>query len=138
MIEQSGVMLLNLVNELLDMAKAEFGRLEPHLQPVDLGAVFDELRATLRPLAATPEVVLTVEDPSHSESLVTDPVLLGRILRNLVSNGLKFTERGEVRCRARTQPAAACLEIIVTDTGIGIPPEHPSSAASYPTGFGSG
>jgi signal transduction histidine kinase len=87
LIEQSGMMLLNLVNELLDVAKAESGRIEPHLQPVDLSAVFDELRATLRPLAA-PEVVLVVEEPDNGESLITDPILLGRILRNLVSNGL--------------------------------------------------
>jgi signal transduction histidine kinase/CheY-like chemotaxis protein len=124
LIEQSGVMLLNLVNELLDVAKAESGRLEPQLQPVNLRAVFDELRATLRPLAVAPEVVLVVEDPADVESLITDPVLLGRILRNLVSNGLKFTESGEVRCRAGRQPAEGCIEITVTDTGIGIPPEH--------------
>jgi signal transduction histidine kinase len=124
LIEQSGTMLLTLVNELLDVAKAESGRIEPHLQPVDLGAVFDELRSTLRTLAPTSQVLLAIEDPTDGESLITDPVLLGRILRNLVSNGLKFTEQGEVRCRARRQPAAGCLEITVTDTGIGIPPEH--------------
>lgn len=124
LIGQSGAMLLTLVNELLDVAKAESGRIEPHLQPVALGAVFDELRSTLCPLAPTSQVLLTIEDPADVESLVTDPVLLGRILRNLVSNGLKFTEHGEVRCRARRQPAAGCLEITVTDTGIGIPPEH--------------
>lgn len=124
LIEQSGAMLLNLVNELLDVAKAESDRIEPNLQPVDLGGVFDELRATLRPLAPTSEVVLVVENLPEGESLITDPILLGRILRNLVSNGLKFTERGEVRCRARRQPEAGYLEITVTDTGIGIPPEH--------------
>jgi CheY-like chemotaxis protein/anti-sigma regulatory factor (Ser/Thr protein kinase) len=86
--------------------------------------VFDELRSTLRPLAPTSQVLLAIEDPADDELLITDPVLLGRILRNLVSNGLKFTERGEVRCQARSQPAAGCLEITVTDTGIGIPPEH--------------
>jgi signal transduction histidine kinase len=124
LIEQSGAMLFTLVNELLDVAKAESGRIEPHLQPVDLRAVFDELRSTLRPLAPTSQVLLAIEDPADGESLITDPVLLGRILRNLVSNGLKFTEDGEVRCRARRHPAAGCLEITVTDTGIGIPPEH--------------
>jgi signal transduction histidine kinase len=124
LIEQSGALVLTLVNELLDVAKAESGRIEPHLQPVDLGAVFEELRSTLRPLAPTSQVLLAIEDPADGELLITDPVLLGRILRNLVSNGLKFTEHGEVWCRARRQPAAGCLEITVTDTGIGIPPEH--------------
>jgi signal transduction histidine kinase len=124
LIQESGTILLTLVNELLDVAKAESGHLEAHLEPVDLPAMFTQLRSTLLPLAPAPDVVLVVEDPAEGESLVTDPVLLGRILRNLVSNGLKFTERGKVRCRARVLPAAGCLEIVVTDTGIGIPAEH--------------
>ena len=123
LIEESATLLLTLVNELLDVAKAESGRIEAHLEPVDLRAVFDQLRSTLRPLVPTTDVVLVVEDPVEGCSLVTDAALLGQILRNLLSNGLKFTERGEVRCRARTVPAE-CLEIMVTDTGIGIPPEH--------------
>jgi signal transduction histidine kinase len=124
LIEESGTMLRNLVNDLLDVAKAESGRIDANPEPVDLRAVFDQLRSTLRPLAAAPDVALVVEDPVAGGSLVTDPVLLGRILRNLVSNGLKFTERGEVRCRVRALPAQGWLEIMVADTGIGIPPEH--------------
>jgi len=89
-----------------------------------LRAVFNQLRSTLLPLAPTPDVALVIEDPADDESLVTDPVLLGWILRNLGSNGLKFTERGEARCRVRALQAAGYLEIAVTDTGIGIPPEH--------------
>ena len=124
LIEESAALLLTLVNDLLDVAKAESGRIEPHMVPVDLRTVFEALRSTLRPLVPSPDVVLTVEDPVGIASLVTDPVLLGQILRNLISNGLKFTERGEVRCRACAVPAAECMEIMVTDTGIGIPPEH--------------
>ncbi|HET9254835.1 MAG TPA: ATP-binding protein [Pseudonocardiaceae bacterium] len=124
LIEKSATLLLTQVNELLDVAKAESGRIEAHLEPVDLRALFEGLRSTLRPLVPSPDVVLAIEDPVGITSLVTDPALLGQILRNLISNGLKFTERGEVRCRVRAIPAAECLEITVTDTGIGIPPEH--------------
>jgi signal transduction histidine kinase len=124
LIRDSGAMLLSLVNELLDVAKAESGQIEAHLEPTDLHAVFDQLRASLRPLATRPGVELVVEDPETVGIVRTDPVLLGRILRNLVSNSLKFTERGEVRCHARADDEGGQLEVVVADTGIGIPAEH--------------
>jgi signal transduction histidine kinase len=124
MIRESGAILLALVNELLDVAKAESGHIEANIVPTDLAAVFEELRAALRGLAAAPEVTLIVEPPDLPGPVATDPALLGRIVRNLISNGLKFTERGEVRCRTRVDLATDSLEIVVSDTGIGIPPEH--------------
>nr|WP_239028896.1 ATP-binding protein [Pseudonocardia acidicola] len=124
LIRDSGEMLLALVNELLDVAKAESGQIEAHREPTELRTVFDQLRAALRPVAATPAVELVVEDPEDVGPLWTDPVLLGRILRNLVSNGLKFTEQGEVRCSARVDRPGETLEVVVADTGIGIPVEH--------------
>ncbi len=124
MIRESGAILLALVNELLDVARAESGHIEADIVPTDLAAVFEELRAALRGLATAPEVTLIVEPPDLPGPVATDPALLGRIVRNLISNGLKFTERGEVRCRTRVDLATDSLEIVVSDTGIGIPPEH--------------
>ena len=123
MIHDSGAMLLSLVNELLDVAKAESGRLESHPEPTELRTVFDQVRASMAPLASS-DVALVVEEPPDTPRLVTDPLLLGRILRNLVSNALKFTVRGEVRCRA--DASGERLDIVVSDTGIGIPAEHRS------------
>ncbi|GAA4702561.1 ATP-binding protein [Pseudonocardia yuanmonensis] len=122
LIRDAGAMLLSLVNELLDVAKAESGQLTATIVPTDLGAVFDALRATLRPVAGA-EVELVVERPAI-DVVWTDPELLGRILRNLVSNGLKFTEQGEVRVRAGLAADGGEVEIRVSDTGIGIPAEH--------------
>jgi signal transduction histidine kinase len=122
LVRDSGAMLLSLVNELLDVAKAESGQLAATIVPTDLGSVLDELRATLRPVAGA-EVELVVEPPAI-DVVWTDPVLLGRILRNLVSNGLKFTEQGEVRVRAGLAADGGEVEIRVSDTGIGIPAEH--------------
>ena len=109
--------LLTLVNDLLDLAKAEAGRIEPEFSDVDVKAVFGELRGTLRALATRPEVELVVEDPPPGTLLRTDEVLLARVLRNLLTNALKFTERGSVRL---TVDGGV---FTVADTGVGIPPE---------------
>jgi signal transduction histidine kinase/CheY-like chemotaxis protein len=110
--------LLSLVNELLDLAKAESGRLDPQWTEVSLGTVFDALRGTMMSLVTKPDLTLTVVDPVDLPMLHSDAVLLTQILRNLVTNGLKFTERGEVRLSARL--AGDTVELEVSDTGPGI------------------
>jgi signal transduction histidine kinase len=115
--------LLDLVNDLLNLAKAEAGRLEPTWVDVDLAAVFGQLRGMLRPLISGPDVELVVEDPPAGPALRSDEVLLTQILRNLLTNGLKFTERGEVRLRAARPAGTGGVELVVSDTGIGIPRE---------------
>ncbi|NJC15225.1 signal transduction histidine kinase [Micromonospora profundi] len=121
LIRSSASDLLGLVNELLDLAKAESGRIQPDWADVDLRPVFGQLRGTLRALATRPEVELVVEEPIAPAVLCTDEVLLGQVLRNLLHNGLKFTERGEVRLRARRRDDRWVFE--VSDTGPGIAPE---------------
>ncbi|SCL56592.1 Signal transduction histidine kinase [Micromonospora peucetia] len=120
LIRSSASDLLTLVNELLDLAKAESGRIEPDWTEVDLRSVFGQLRGTLRALATRPEVELVVEEPPMPATLRTDEVLLAQVLRNLLHNGLKFTERGEVRLRAERRDEHWSLS--VSDTGAGIPP----------------
>jgi signal transduction histidine kinase len=120
LISSSAGDLLTLVNDLLDLAKAEAGRMEPEWAEVDLRAVFRQLRGTLRPLATRPEVDFVVEEPSVS-MLRTDEVLLTRVLRNLLTNAIKFTAEGEVRLAVRTVDDD--VEFTVVDTGTGIPPE---------------
>jgi signal transduction histidine kinase len=112
--------LLSLVNQLLDLAKAESNRLEPQWTRVDLRTVFRQLRGTLRPLAR-PEVALLVADPTDLPSIITDEVMLVQVLRNLVTNGLKFTAMGEVRLAAQPADSGRGVLITVSDTGIGIP-----------------
>jgi signal transduction histidine kinase/CheY-like chemotaxis protein len=114
--------LLRLVNELLDLAKAESGRLDPEPGNVDLGAVFAELRGALRPLVPK-GVSFDVQDPISIPAVETDGVLLGHVLRNLLSNALKFTEAGQVSMIARLRESAQHAEITIADTGIGISPE---------------
>jgi signal transduction histidine kinase len=123
LINDSGSTLLALVNELLDTAKAESGNLVPQLVPADLEAVLLQLRGALQPLVRSGDVELVIDEPDELPPLVTDEVMLLRILRNLLSNGLKFTERGQVRLSVRADEAAGFC-FAVTDTGIGIPDDQ--------------
>ena len=145
LIRDSASDLLCLVNDLLDLAKAESGRLEPNWSEVDLRALFGQLRGTLRALAHRPEVELVVEEPPAGAVVHSDEVLLGRILRNLLHNGLKFTEFGEVRMRVLGD--GDNWRLVVSDTGVGIPAElherifeefyqAPSAARTSGTGLG--
>nr|WP_296067654.1 sensor histidine kinase [uncultured Actinoplanes sp.] len=120
LIRGSATDLLSLVNDLLDLAKAEAGRVEPNWSDVDLKAMFGQLRGTLRPLATRPEVAFRIDEPALG-SLWSDETLLGRILRNLLTNALKFTAAGSVRLSVR--PVDGDAEFVVADTGTGIPPE---------------
>ncbi|MFJ9057867.1 ATP-binding protein [Streptomyces sp. NPDC102409] len=124
LISASGATLLALVDELLDVAKAESGRLEPHMAQVDLRAVLGQLRGTLKGYGAQGEVELSVA--TSGLPLVTDEVMLTRILRNLLSNALKFTEHGTVSLDVASDdgPDGRHVVFTVTDTGIGIPQEE--------------
>lgn len=112
--------LLMLVGELLDMAKAESGPLRPEHAPVDLVALAHHLRATMQPTGA---VVLSTDVAPEVAELYTDETMLVRVLRNLLSNALKFTPEGEVRLDARLDERAGEVVITVSDTGIGIAEE---------------
>jgi signal transduction histidine kinase/CheY-like chemotaxis protein len=125
LIKNSGVVLLTLVNDLLDVAKAESGQL--HIDParVSLHALFGRLSALVRPMAEGKPVAIIVSVDGAPDTVLTDEVALTSILRNLLSNAIKYTDRGEVRLSAHvTEPDPgnrSSLVITVQDTGIGIP-----------------
>ncbi|WP_405578542.1 ATP-binding protein [Streptomyces sp. NBC_01190] len=122
LIAASGSTLLALVEELLDVAKAESGRLEPELVATDLRSLLHQLRGTLRS-TARPGVLLDIPDQSHPQPLVTDEVMLTRVLRNVLSNSLKYTEAGEVRLAVEVEDhrGVPWYVFTVADTGVGIP-----------------
>ncbi len=122
LIRNSGGTLLILVNDLLDVAKAESGQLHVDPAQVDLPALLGRLRGLARPMAEGKpvEVIVSADgDPDTPVTILTDEVALTSILRNLLSNGIKYTDHGEVRLSVRV--AGPRLEISVADTGIGIP-----------------
>ena len=121
LIRDSGATLLTLVNDLLDVARAEAGQIEVRFQLVDLGPLVERLSAALRPMVAE-DVELVVDIPRSGLVLRTDPALVERVVVNLLSNAVKFTPHGRVRCTGAQD--GDTIEITVSDTGIGIPPEH--------------
>ena len=116
--------LSTMVSDLLDLARLEAGKTRLRLERFRLPQLLGALRGMLRPLVQRATVQLVVEDPPESiEELHTDEGKLSQILRNFVSNALKFTAEGEVRLRA-SRIAPGMLRLEVTDTGIGIAPAH--------------
>jgi signal transduction histidine kinase len=114
--------LAELVDDLLDLAKMEAGKTVVRPAPFDAGKLFGALRGMLRPLLVSRSVSLVFED-IDVPVLFTDEGKVSQILRNLVSNALKFTERGEVRVAATYDASAGTVTFSVADTGIGIAPD---------------
>lgn len=122
LIADSGSTLLALVGDLLDVAKAEAGQLEVHRSRVDLRSLVGQLTAVLLSAFPAKDVELVTPEPRDLPVVLTDELLVTRILRNLLSNALKFTERGEVRLDVAVEPTEPqpWLVLTVTDTGVGI------------------
>jgi signal transduction histidine kinase/DNA-binding response OmpR family regulator len=114
--------LLDLVNDLLDLAKVEAGKVEAKPLEFRVADLFAALRGMLRPLLLNQSVDLVFEDVDHIPAMFSDEGKISQILRNFISNALKFTERGEVRVSARLAENDDVI-FSVADTGIGIAPE---------------
>lgn len=119
-IREAAEQLSELVNDLLDLAKVEAGKTTVRASEFHVDALFGALRGMLRPLLLNQSIALVFEGGEDLPSLYTDEGKVSQILRNLISNGLKFTERGEVRIAARLGPADDTIVFEVSDTGIGI------------------
>jgi signal transduction histidine kinase/CheY-like chemotaxis protein len=114
--------LAEMVNDLLDLAKVEAGKVEIRLAQADVNQFLGATRALMRPLANNDAVSLIFEDLPTSFEFETDESKLGQIVRNLISNALKFTQAGEVRVRAHVSETGDSVLFTVSDTGIGIAP----------------
>ncbi len=121
-IRQSGEGLLELVNDLLDLAKIEAGKIVIHPNEFEVSELFGALRGMLRPLLAyNSSISLIFEEPVGIPTLYTDEGKVAQILRNFISNAIKYTEKGEVRIAAKL--VGGTVVFSVADTGIGIAPE---------------
>lgn len=122
-IRTSAEELQQLVNDLLDLSKAESGKAQLRPERFTLSQLLSALRGQMEPLLNPAQpVALSVVEGAVDFELETDHGKVAQILRNLISNALKFTERGEVRVSARRE--GDCAVFSVRDSGIGIAPEH--------------
>jgi signal transduction histidine kinase len=125
-IRATSVEFSDMVDDLLDLAKVEAGRIDISAEWFDMLDLFSALRGMFKPVLTNPDVTLIFEEPPQSIKLFTDDKKLSQILRNFISNALKFTLAGEVRVSA-TLEADDAVTFSVSDTGIGIAPEFHSS-----------
>ena len=126
---------LTLINDILDLSKIEAGRMEVHLEPVDVPRLVADIAATLQPLVDKKSNRLEIVCPPDFGAIVSDPTKLRQILFNLLSNAAKFTERGTLALRVERAEGGATpdgsprtpeVTFAVSDTGIGMTPEQQS------------
>jgi signal transduction histidine kinase len=115
--------LMEMVDDLLDLAKVDAGRISISPEWFEMVDLFSALRGMFRPIIGSGSVSLIFEEPDQVPPIYTDDKKLAQILRNFISNALKFTLQGEVRVSAGVIDGEM-IEFAVTDTGIGIAAEH--------------
>ncbi len=122
-IESTSAELGEMVDDLLDLAKIEAGRVDVFPAWFEMMDLFSALRGMFKPVLINPSTTLIFEEPVAVGKIYTDDRKLSQILRNFISNALKFTPSGEVRVSVVRQPDGM-VRFAVSDTGIGIAPEH--------------
>ncbi len=121
-IRRSAESLSELVNDMLDLSRIEAGKSTLRASQFTVGSLFAALRGIFRPLQTNPNVALVLDEAGADIEFETDEGKVSQVLRNLVSNALKFTESGEVRISAKRVNGRS-VALSVTDTGIGISPD---------------
>jgi signal transduction histidine kinase len=122
-IQTSASEFAEMVDDLLDFAKIEAGRVEISPAWFEMVDLFSALRGMFKPVLTNPEVTLVFEEPVDVPKLFTDDKKLSTILRNFISNALKFTAKGEVRVSVKASPDDQ-VTFAVADTGVGISSQY--------------
>ncbi|MDX1400950.1 MAG: response regulator [Kiloniellales bacterium] len=131
-IARAGKHLLNLINEILDLSKIEAGKLEMHIEEIDLSILIEDVATTVRPLAEQNGNQLIVDCPKDLGTITADQTRMRQIVLNLLSNACKFTENGEVSLVVTMEGSGPgqfddrgqFVSIAVSDTGIGLSSEQ--------------
>ncbi|OPZ38017.1 MAG: Autoinducer 2 sensor kinase/phosphatase LuxQ [Synergistetes bacterium ADurb.BinA166] len=127
LIQESSESLLEIINDILDLAKIEAGRMEIENAPFGLARMIEQVMAVARPLAEKKELVLSSSiAPGLPAFLLGDSLRIRQVLVNLVGNAVKFTVAGSVKLLATSEgeaEGAVSVAFIVRDTGVGIPPD---------------
>ena len=124
LIQKNGQHLLHLINDVLDMAKIESGKMNLNPEKFKIHNVLDEVTSITSTLASEKNLSLFIQDDSDQEvEIFADNTRLRQVMINLVNNAIKFTEHGKITLKAAPLDGSRIL-ISVKDTGIGIPPEQ--------------
>ncbi len=122
---ESAKTLSEMVNDLLDLAKVEAGKVRIRVKTFEVMELFSALKGMLKPLLAdNSSVELVFLEGPNLPPMRTDEGKVSQILRNFISNAIKFTPQGEIKISAELRNSSGSVLFEVTDTGIGIPPEH--------------
>lgn len=116
--------LLQLIDDVLDIARIESGEVTASLEEVDIASLLEQVANDLQRLASGRPVEVITDLPTGARRLVTDRVKLRQIVMNLVGNALKFTEEGSVTVSLQVNDGGIPTRIDVVDTGIGIAPDR--------------
>jgi protein-histidine pros-kinase len=124
-VQSSARHLLSLINDMLDLAKIESGKIELHFEPVTVQQVIDEMATALRSFAQEKGLTIKIHTPPNDIVITTDRRAFHQILINLANNAIKYTEKGsvEVELTRKVSGNSAFVEIAIVDTGIGISAE---------------
>ena len=119
---RNGRQLLRLVNDTLELSRADCGKIQLHLMPTDVRSLINSVIEVLEPLAFSKELELLVDCSLAPEKVLTDPLRLQQIVTNLVSNAIRYTQQGKIQltCQMLSENQWA---IAVSDTGRGIAPD---------------
>jgi len=123
-IHGSGKHLLNLINDILDLAKIEAGQMDLVTEDVDLREFLQEMMNTSRVLMGDKSVDLVVDVPESLPKVHVDSLRLRQIVNNLLTNAIKFTEEGSITVHAEQDEDPAMIRVSVIDTGVGITPDN--------------
>ena len=122
LIQKNGQHLLHLINDVLDMAKIEAGRMNLNPERFHMYDLLEEVTSITSPLASEKDLALFIEpDSDRAVEIYADRTRLRQVMINLVNNAMKFTEKGKISLRVTRQENQ--LTVTVHDTGVGIPPD---------------
>jgi len=131
-IQRNGVHLLTIINDILDMSKIEAGKLEVEIIPTNPRHIVDEVIGLLAERAKMKQIKLFVSYESPiPERIQSDPTRLRQILLNLVGNGIKFTEVGQVEIRVSCNVSDGFIQFDVVDSGIGMAPAQRADVSRF-------
>lgn len=123
-IERSGEHLLQLINDILDLSRIDSGEEDLHFDETDIRTLCEESLELVSEQAALKEVGVRHSIETKREKIIADPRRVKQILVNLLSNAMKFTEKGSIGLRVVDGANREEIAFIIEDTGIGIPPEY--------------